>query len=643
MGFLVAALLLAQAPSIEQSLAMKTISAPQISPDGRWIAWSETSTDWEQNAYVTQIWVSQRETGERWQLTQAKKSSTAPAWSPDSKLIAFGSDRDGKRQIYLIPPAGGEARAITASETAVGDFRWSPDGKSIAYTAPEAESKSKKERKEKYGEFEIVEGDYANAALWVVPIAEGSSKANQLTKPSDFHVTGLEWSPDGSRLAISAAKDPDLSHRATTELYLVNVADKSVHPLVISDGIENNLTWSPDGREVAYVRAAAEPDSYLNSQLMIVPITGGGPRRVAEKLDENPNLAAWCAGGIYITSLAKTTSVVNHVDPVSGRLGRVGIGRAASFSHDCSSMTFLAGSPDEVWSTDVKRFAPKQLTNQRAQWKDFQAATREVIDWKSQDGTRIEGILHKPHNFDPKKKYPLLVVIHGGPTGIDTPTIAPDRYYPIERFVAKGALVLRPNYRGSSGYGEKFRGLNVRNLGVGDAWDVLSGVDALIAKGHVDKDRVGAMGWSQGGYISAFLACSSDRFKAISVGAGISDWMTYYVNTDIHPFTRTYLKATPWDDPEIYRKTSPISYVKTAKTPTLIQHGELDKRVPLPNAYELYQALKDRGVESRLVIYKGFGHAIDKPKQMRHVMEENEAWFDRLLFTPPKQESGAAR
>ena len=296
-------------------------------------------------------------------------------------------------------------------------------------------------------------------------------------------------------------------------------------------------------------------------------------------------------------------------------------------------MAFLAGSPVEVWATDVKRFSPRQLTDQRAQWKDFQIATREVIDWKSEDGARIEGILYKPHNFDPKKKYPLLVVIHGGPTGIDTPTIAPDRYYPIEQFVAKGALVLRPNYRGSTGYGEKFRSLNVRNLGVGDAWDVLSGVDSLIAKGHVDKDRIGAMGWSQGGYISAFLTCSSDRFKAISVGAGISDWMTYYVNTDIHPFTRTYLKATPWDDPEIYRKTSPISYVKSAKTPTLIQHGELDKRVPPPNAFELYQALKDRGVESRLVIYKGFGHGIDKPKQMRHVMEENEAWFEKYIFS----------
>ena len=191
---------------------------------------------------------------------------------------------------------------------------------------------------------------------------------------------------------------------------------------------------------------------------------------------------------------------------------------------------------------------------------------------------------------------------------------------------------MKPNYRGSAGYGEKFRSLNVRNLGVGDYDDVITGVDALIAKGLVDKDRVGAMGWSEGGYISAFITCFSDRFKAVSVGAGISDWMTYYVNTDIHPFTRQYLKATPWDDPEIYRKTSPITYVGRARTPTLIQHGDQDKRVPPPNSFELYQALKDRGVPVKLILYKGFGHPINKPKQQRAVMEHNYEWFSKYIW-----------
>ncbi len=247
-------------------------------------------------------------------------------------------------------------------------------------------------------------------------------------------------------------------------------------------------------------------------------------------------------------------------------------------------------------------------------------------------------MLIKPADFDPKKKYALLCVIHGGPTGVDRPVLLqPDaRYYPSDIWAARGALILKVNYRGSAGYGEKFRKLNERNLGVGDAWDVLSGVDSLIAKGWVDPARVGCMGWSQGGYISAFLTTSTTRFKAISDGAGISNWATYYYNTDITPFTINYLGTDPVEDPEIYRKTSPISYVKGAKTPTLIQHGENDKRVPIANAYELRQALEDRGVPVEMVVYKGFGHGINKPKAMRAVMTHNLAWFNHYIFGDPK-------
>jgi len=276
-----------------------------------------------------------------------------------------------------------------------------------------------------------------------------------------------------------------------------------------------------------------------------------------------------------------------------------------------------------------------QLTHAGEQFAAFQVGKREVVHWKSGDGAEIEGIVIKPADFDPAKKYPLLVVIHGGPTGIDMPSLSADRYYPVERFLARGAIILKPNYRGSAGYGEKFRALNVRNLGVGDYADVISGVDFLIAQGYIDKDRVASMGWSEGGYISAFITTSSDRFKAVSVGAGISDWTTYYANTDITPFTAQYLQATPWDDPAIYAKTSPITYIKNATTPTLIQHGGADRRVPLPNSYELRQALEDHGVPVKMVVYDGFGHPINKPKQQRAVMEENENWFGHYIWNDP--------
>src|SRR5207302_1274244 len=245
----------------------------------------------------------------------------------------------------------------------------------------------------------------------------------------------------------------------------------------------------------------------------------------------------------------------------------------------------------------------------------------------------IEGVLIKPADFDPMRKYPLLCIIHGGPTGIDRPLLlTPDaRYYPSDIWAARGAVTFKVNYRVSAGYGEKFRKLNVGNLGVGDAWDVLSGVDYLISKGWVDKTKVGCMGWSQGGYISAFLTTSTDRFVAISVGAGISDWATYYYNTDITPFTIEYLGANPVSDPEIYRKTSPISYVKQARTPTLIQQGDQDKRVPVADSYELRQALEDQHVPVEMVLYKGFGHPINKPKAQRAVMSHDLASVHRSL------------
>ena len=238
----------------------------------------------------------------------------------------------------------------------------------------------------------------------------------------------------------------------------------------------------------------------------------------------------------------------------------------------------------------------------------------------------------KPENYDPSKKHPLLVIIHGGPTGISVPAPIASYVYPVAQWLAKGALILMPNYRGSAGYGEAFRALNVRNLGVGDAWDVLSGVDELIGRGLVDADSMGCMGWSQGGYISAFLTTNTGRFKAISVGAGISDWMTYYVNTDIHPFTRQYLKATPWSDPEIYAKTSPISTIQQASTPTLIQHGEFDRRVPIANGYELYQGLQDVGVPVKMMVYKGFGHGITKPKERLAATWHNWQWFGKYIW-----------
>jgi len=640
-------------PTIEDSLNFKAAGGPRISPDGRMVAYTVSETDWKENSFETEIWIAVTATGDRYQLTNAKKSSSSPVWSPDSRRLAFISDRDGKRQIYLITPTGGEAVQLTTVETGVNSFDWSPDGNRIAFTAAEPESKAAKDRKEKYGEFEVVKGDYTMTRLWTIEVPadpkEKNTEAKQLTEGANFTVGGFSWSPDSARIAFNAAKDPDLESSDTSDIYVINIADRSVKKIVSTKGPDTSPVWSPDGKQIAYDTANGQQYFYYaNSLIAVVDADGGTPRTLSESFDEDPAILDWGPDGIYFWGMQKTAAHLFRLDPATKAIEAISrpdksFYSGFSFTKDFKQSAFMRGDDKgfaEIHVSSLAQFSPKPITTMSDQIKGYRLATREVIEWKSTDGTVIEGVLIKPADFDPSKKYPLLVVIHGGPTGIDRALLSPDRYYPVEMFAAKGAIILRPNYRGSAGYGEKFRSLNVRNLGVGDYWDVISGVDNLIARGMVDRDRVGAMGWSQGGYISAFITAFSDRFKAVSVGAGISNWMTYYVNTDIPPFTRQYLKATPWDDEEIYRKTSPMTYVNKAQTPTLIQHGEFDRRVPIPNAYELHQALEDKGIPVRMIVYKGFGHGINKPKQHRAVMEHNYEWFSRWIWGEKAAEEG---
>jgi len=647
----------AQVPSIDQSLEMKSVQSAEISPDGRFVAYTVQETNWEDNEFVQQIWIAMLATGERYQLTHGRKSSQTPKWSPDARFLAFVSERDGKKQIYRISPTGGEAVQLTTEDNGVDNFAWSPDGTTLAYTSTGPESKIKKDRKDKYGDFEIINGDYAMLHLWVLRVpAEIPADPKQRPKPealtsgSQFSVSDFSWAPDGKKIAFEAQRDPDLSSQETATIYVVNLGDKLVKKLLDGAGPHHHPVWSPDGKHIAFTTSNGEKFFfYADTRVAVVDTAGGIPRVLTKEFDEDTRLSSWGPDGIHFGALQRTESAVFRLNPETGATERINRAdpvsvQGVSFTPDGRMLAGILGRPDqfpEVFVSSTNDFAPRILTSVNDQAKAFHLATREVVQWKSSDGTTIEGILIKPADYDPGRKYPLLVVIHGGPTGIDTPMRSADRYYPVELFAAKGALVLKPNYRGSAGYGEKFRALNVRSLGIGDYQDVISGVDALIAKGIVDKDRVGAMGWSQGGYISAFITTFSDRFKAVSVGAGISDWMTYYVNTDIHPFTRQYLKATPWEDPEIYQKTSPIFYVNKAKTPTLIQHGDQDKRVPPPNAFELYQALKDRGVPVKLILYKGFGHPINKPKQQRAVMEHNYEWFSKYIWGEEAQSAGS--
>jgi dipeptidyl aminopeptidase/acylaminoacyl peptidase len=637
-------------PTIDDLLMLKSAGGTQISPDGKWVAYAVTETDFKQDAYVTHLWLANTASGKTFQVTRGEKGVGGAQWSPDGAWLSFTSNRVGdKNQIFVLSPEGGEALQLTKAESSVGGFSWSPDGKRIAFTAADAPPPTAKDRREHLGDFEVVRREYAHTHLWSFDVAEamkGPVTGKRHTKNKDFSVGAFSWSPDATKIAFSATINPDLIQGRTADIYVLSVADDKVTTLVSQPGPDGNPNWSPDGRSIVFSSAMGKTVYFAtNTRLAVVPAEGGTPRSITDRFDEAASFVEWNKDGVYFSGFQKTASHLFRVDPASGAITRISgpdnlMAGNFSFTRDGRRVAFSASSPtslNEIYVSDVASFAPRALTTMSEQARAFTLGSREVISWKSQDGAVIEGVLIKPANFDPAKKYPLLCIIHGGPTGIDRPALlAPDaRYYPSDIWAARGALILKVNYRGSAGYGEKFRQLNVRNLGVGDAWDVLSGVEHLVAKGWVDPAKVASMGWSQGGYISAFLTTSSDKFAAISVGAGISNWATYYYNTDITPFTINYLGEDPADDPDIYLKTSPMTYVKKAKTPTLIQHGELDRRVPIANAYELRQGLEDRGVKVEMIVYKGFGHGINKPRSMRAVMEHNLAWFNHYIFGDP--------
>ena len=630
----------APTPTLDQIVALERAGSPAISPDGRLVAYTVRDTDYVGNAFVTQIWLADAMAGSRRALTHGTKSSDAPAWSPDGRTLAFASERGDKRQIWLLDLAGGDALALTTAEDGVTRFAWAPDGRRIAYAAIEPRPQALKDREQADGDLQIVGEDHRDTQLWIVELE--SRQSRRLTRGA-FSVGAFRWSPDGQKIAFDHQVNADLAADSTADISIVSVADGTLRALVTQKGPDVNPVWSPDGSTIAFETTMADPwYYYVNTMIATVPAAGGVIEPLTREFDEDCSLVDWKPNGVFFAASWRTGSYLYQAHPDGSDLrsvpGTADLAAGAfSLNRDGTVFAFVGSNATtypEIYAASVVAGRPRRLTQLGDQLRGWPLGTSEVVEWKSRDGAAIEGVLIKPAGFKPGKRRPLVVVIHGGPTGVSRPTLFASTYvYPIEPWLARGALVLEPNYRGSAGYGAAFRALNVRNLGVGDAWDVVSGIEALVARGLVDSTRVGVCGWSQGGYISAVLAThESRRFRAISVGAGISDWMTYYVSTDITPFTRQYLRATPWDDPEIYARTSPITTVRSASAPTLIQHGDADARVPTPDAWELYRGLMDVGVPTRLVLYKGFGHGLNKPRAVRAALRHNLEWFDRWLF-----------
>ncbi len=644
--------------TIEDVISLPRLSHPALSEDGRQVAWVVLEPDWDKNEYRRYVHIHDVSTGITTVVAGGQRQSLAPAWSNDGCLAWLGPVGDGHDRInQLFVFHQGRATQVTHSKGGVVDFRWDLRGRGIYYLAPDrAKKESLKRRNEQYGEFEYVDVDCTPHCLFYLDLdrttalslskRQGPGDLNnhgkddpnpprQVAGGQGCHILRFEVSPDGARVVYSAAPSPSPDDWDRAGLYLLDVGSGSMELLDVKGPIHEfgPVLFSPDGTRICYTRPVNEGKWFNVKTLEIRDLENGRTCQPLSRLDECIYPVRWTSQGLVFTWQQRTDWYVSRLDRdghVSGLVASPGmVTREAAVSADGKHLATVTATRDQPFEVYLDG---RRITDQARHYAGRTLSEKETISWKSRDGTLVEGVFITPRDFDRHRRHPLLVVVHGGPSSAALAVPTSNPYYPYEQFVEKGFIILDVNYRGSSGYGDAFRKLNFRNLGIGDYEDVISGVDMLVDNGLADRDRVGIMGWSQGGYISAMCTTYSNRFRAVSAGAGISNWSTYYCSTDIHNFTRHYLGDTPWNDPEIYSRTSPMTYIKNACTPTLIQHGDRDTRVPTPNALELYQGLRDMGVEVKLVLFRGMGHGAEKPGLHRAIMHQNLSWFCHHLL-----------
>jgi len=651
--------------TIEEIVSLPTLKNPVINSVGSMVAYVKVNADWDDNEFRSQVWIYDVEKDFSYPVTGFKTESSMPLWSPDSQILAYlskaGENSEKKKQIFIKRSPEEAAIQITNAPNGVDSYKWSPDGKGFFYLST-PEDEAIKKRKELYGDFEYVDKEYRTGCLYYVSIDKVISKfeealktpkdmrkrpddkevetedlAEKLFGPEDFFIANFAITPDSKQVLFIVVPPPSLMNNMDeSELCVFDLESKKIEKLGISR-LRPDFRLSPDGRKLAYTLTKEGFPWQSNNPLEILDLETGERERIHIDVDSIIEIVAYTKKGLYISWGEGTRIKIGLLDP-DGKVETLTDDNSTVFwaavSSDTDKLVCIKATPTEPFEVYLEG---KKITDEGKFYKERLTSRKQLIRWKSLDGVEIEGVLSTPPDFDPSKRYPLLLIVHGGPTWLsfDVPTFS--KTYPLEQFVEKGFIVLEPNYRGSDGYGEEFRRINYRNLGIGDYADVISGVDYLIEKGIADPERIGIMGWSQGGYITAFCSLYSNRFKAASVGAGISDWITYYYATDIHNFTVYFLGETPWNDEEIYKKTSPMTYIKNASTPTLIQHGDNDQRVPVPNAYKLYQGLKDMGVPVEFVIFKEMGHGIHKPGIARAIMKQNLIWFSHYLLGEPME------
>ncbi|HET6765217.1 MAG TPA: S9 family peptidase [Longimicrobiaceae bacterium] len=638
----------AQAPRHPLAFAdlslVRGVADPQMSPDGRWIAYAATTTDYAADSARTEVVLVPAAGGAARRLTRG----SMPRWSPDGTRLAFMGGRGERSGVWIWEMAADSARFVARVRTteaflghrSVKGFAWSPDGSRIAFTSADADSTASGTDPRVIRRMLYLTrtgfSDDRRTHLYVVPAAGGAPR--QLTAGGhDEH--SLAWSPDGARIAFVSNRSADADANYSDDLWTVDVASGRETQLTNTVGTEFQPAWSPDGGTIAYlanVRTVNTKDSSPeDTHLYVIAAAGGTGRALTRALDRRVTELAWQPGGtlLFVASDAGATSIY-RADPRSGALTPVARGafqaRSVTTDRAGTAIAYLRGDlshPVEVWAARADGSAARQVSREQdALLAAVELPTADSMWVRAPDGTAVQGWLMKPAGWQPGRRYPVVLYVHGGPHGMYGHAFV-DAF---ALLAARGYGVLFLNPRGSAGYGQRFEDGTLLNWGGGDYGDLMAGVDAALARNAwIDSTRLFVAGHSYGGYMTNWIVTRTPRFRAAMAGASVSNLVSFYGTSVYADLVETEFGGVPVNDWALLWQWSPLAHVAGVRTPVLFLNGEADYDVPATQAQEMYMALRKQGVEAEMVRYPGEGHSINfRPRHHLDYVQRLVAWFD---------------
>jgi len=612
----------------EMSITLRSESDLHFSPDGRRVAFV-VSEPLQGSTRQRHIWVMDVATRRVTQFTQSKKSEFLPRWSPDGSGLAFLSSRGDQTQIYFLPADAGEAYALTEGKRSIDSFEWSPDGKQIAFIAPDPKTDDEEKKEKDKDDAHVADKDEKRTKLWLYDM--DSHKTREIVG-APWEISEIQWLPSGDHIIVAATDHPE-SDEETDRIFSVNIADGKMAQLVAPRGPFGNIKASPDGKWIAY--NGARVDGPQAPDLFLLAITGGTPRNLtAESLDRPIGPFVWRPDNDIVALAEVGFHSKLYAISLDGKVQAresLPVNAHAFDISDPGDLVFAGDTgttPAEVWLT--RRSTTAECVSEfNKSWKSVALVKPEFFTYKSFDGTEIEGSLLLPAGYDGHSKLPLITLVHGGPTGAWSDSVQMWG----QMLAARGYAIFYPNVRGSTGYGEKFAEMNRADWGGSDFKDVMAGVDSLIARGVADPNRLGIGGWSYGGYMAEWAITQTDRFKVSVCGAGLFDLVAEFETEKGNSYDEWFY-GQPYESSDAFRKSSPVYYMKNAKTPTLILQGEEDTTDPMGQSTALYRALKHYGVKAELITYPREPHGIGEEKHVVSMLNRILSWYDEYLNPP---------